>query len=178
MAELTTVARPYAKAAFQFANEAGKLAEWSDMLSFSALVAQDAAIAEILDNPKITTSQQADTFLKIGDDKFDKNGKNFVTLLARNKRLSLLPEIAALYEQLKAELLQSVDVVVTSAFEVSTEQCDKLAEALKRNLGRDVKIESIVDQSLIGGLVIRAGDMVIDGSVRGKLAKLTETMNS
>jgi len=178
MAELSTIARPYAKAAFQFANEKSKLNEWSDMLNFAALVVQDEAIAKMLDDPKATSSEQADMFLKIGEDQFDENGKNFVSLLAANKRLSLLPEIGVLYERLKAEQLQSIDVEITSAFAISDDQCATLASALKQNLGREVKIESTIDQSLIGGLVIRAGDMVIDGSVRGKLAKLTETLNS
>lgn len=178
MAELSTVARPYAKAAFQFANETGDLEKWSDMLSFAALVVQNEAIADLLDNPKVTSNQQAEAFKKIGEAQFDGSCNNFVTLLARNKRLSLFPEIGALYEQLKAEQQQSVDVEVTSAFALSDAQCATLVLSLKQHLKREVKLESKVDQSLIGGLVIRAGDMVIDGSVRGKLAKLTETLNS
>ncbi|MBL4866016.1 MAG: F0F1 ATP synthase subunit delta [Pseudomonadales bacterium] len=178
MAELSTVARPYAKAAFQFANETGNLEKWSDMLNFAALVVQDDAIADLLDNPKVTSSQLVEAFKKIGEDSLDENGNNFVTLLASNKRLSSLPEIHALYETLKAEQLQSVDVKVTSAFTLSDAQLEMLGSVLKKNLKREINIESKVDQSLIGGLVIRAGDMVIDGSVQGKIAKLTETMNS
>ena len=178
MAELSTVARPYAKAAFQFANETSSLDKWSNMLDFAALVVQDKAMADLLSNPKVTSSELAEVFKQIGRDSFDESGNNFITLLARNKRLSSIPEIYALYEALKAEKLQSVDVEVTSAFALSDAQTERLASALKKNLKREINIESKVDQSLIGGLVIRAGDMVIDGSVHGKIAKLTETLNS
>ncbi|MBV1883484.1 MAG: F0F1 ATP synthase subunit delta [Pseudomonadales bacterium] len=178
MAELLTVARPYAKAAFQFANETSSLDKWSNMLNFAALVVQDQVMADLLSNPKVTSSELAEAFKQIGRDSFDESGNNFITLLARNKRLSSIPEIRALYEALKAEKLQSVDVEVTSAFALSDAQIERLASALKTNLKREINIESKVDQSLIGGLVIRAGDMVIDGSVHGKIAKLTETLNS
>jgi len=178
MAELTTVARPYAKAAFQFAEEKGQLAEWSTMLSFTAAVVEDSVVAEILDDPKLTTDQQLEMFTQVCGSQLDESGKNFVTLLAGNKRLSALSAISELYEQLKAEKEQSVDVKITSAFEVTPDQVNNLADALKKRLDRQVNIESEVDQSLIGGLIIHAGDIVIDGSVRGKLAKLAETMGS
>ena len=178
MAELTTVARPYAKAAFQFAEEKGKLAEWSTMLAFTAQVVEAPAVADILDNPKLTTDQQLATFTQICAGQIDEDGKNFIALLAGNKRLSALSAISELYEKLKAEKEQSVDVKITSAFEVTSDQEVNLARALKKRLVREVNIESEVDQSLIGGLIIRAGDIVIDGSVRGKLAKLAETMSA
>ena len=178
MAELTTVARPYAKAAFQFAEEKGLLAEWSTMLAFTAQVVEDPAVADILDNPKLTTEQQLETFTQICADQLVESGKNFIALLAGNRRLSALSAISGLFEQLKAEKEQSVDVKITSAFEVTSDQVTNVASALKKRLDRQVNIESEVDQSLIGGLIIRAGDIVIDGSVRGKLAKLAETMSS
>jgi len=178
MAELTTVARPYAKAAFQFAEENGQLAEWSTMLAFTAKVVEDSAVAEILDNPKLTTEQQLNTLTQICAGQLDEGGKNFIALLAGNKRLSALSAISELFEQLKAEKEQSVDVKIISAFEVTSDQTAILATALKTRLGQDVNIESEVDQSLIGGLIIRAGDIVIDGSVRGKLAKLADTMSA
>jgi len=178
MAELTTVARPYAKAAFQFAEEKGQLAEWSTMLSFTAAVVEDSAVAGILDDPKLTTDQQLEVFTQICADRLDEGGKNFVALLAGNKRLSALSAISELYEKLKAEKEQSVDVKIISAFDVTSDQVTNLGNALKKRLDRQVNIESEVDRSLIGGLIIRAGDIVIDGSVRGKLAKLAETMSS
>ncbi len=101
-----------------------------------------------------------------------------MSLLAQNKRLAALPEIAALYETLKSQKEQSVDVEITSAFALSDEQASKLAASLKQKLGREVNVTTAEDKSLVGGVIIRAGDLVIDGSVRGKLAKLAEKLNS
>ncbi|MCG8671558.1 MAG: F0F1 ATP synthase subunit delta [Pseudomonadales bacterium] len=178
MAELTTVARPYAKAAFQYADENSSLADWSDMLGFAAGVAQDEAFAGFIADPKTTAADQAEAFIKVGSEKLNEAGQNFIRLLASNKRLTVLPEIASLYEQLKAQKEMSVDVEVTSAFALTDDQANKLAEALKRKLDREITITSQEDKSLIGGVVIRAGDLVLDSSVKGKLAKLAETLNS
>lgn len=178
MAELTTVARPYAKAAFQFADENSSLAEWSEMLGFAAGVVQDEAFAAYLSDPKTTAADQAEALVKVGSDKLNEASQNFVRLLANNKRLQALPEIVVIYEQLKAQKEMSVDVEVTSAFAITDDQANKLAEALKRKLGREINITSEEDKSLIGGVVIRAGDLVLDSSVKGKLAKLAETLNS
>ena len=178
MAELITVARPYAKAAFQFADENGALAEWSDMLAFAAAVSTDEAVSSFLNNPKITSVQKAEAFGDLCKDKLNAQGKNFVAMLAQNKRLAALPEIAVLFEALKSQKEQSVDVEITSAFALSDEQGKKLAAALKQKLGREVNVTTAEDKALLGGVIIRAGDMVIDGSVRGKLAKLAEKLNS
>lgn len=178
MAELTTVARPYAKAAFQFANENSKLSEWSEILSFVTAVVKDDTVAGILDDPKFTSEQKTDVVTKICTEKLDKGTENFISLLASNGRLTLLPQIVELYEKLKAQQEQSVDVEIISAFEVSPAENQILAGALAKRFNQEVNIETKVDQSIIGGLIIRAGDLVIDGSVRGKLAKLAETMNS
>ncbi|MBA54342.1 MAG: F0F1 ATP synthase subunit delta [Pseudomonadales bacterium] len=178
MAELITVARPYAKAAFQFADENGALAEWSDMLAFAAAVSTDEAVSSFLNNPKITSAQKAEAFGDLCKDKLNAQGKNFVAMLAQNKRLAALPEIATLFEALKSQKEQSVDVEITSAFALSDEQGNKLAAALKQKLGREVNVTTAEDKALLGGVIIRAGDMVIDGSVRGKLAKLAEKLNS
>ena len=178
MAELITVARPYAKAAFQFADENGALAEWSDMLAFAAAVSTDEAVSSFLNNPKITSAQKAEAFGDLCKDKLNAQGKNFVAMLAQNKRLAALPEIATLFEALKSQKEQSVDVEITSAFALSDEQGNKLAAALKQKLGREVNVTTAEDKALLGGVIIRAGDMVIDGSVRGKLAKRAEKLNS
>lgn len=178
MAELTTVARPYAKAAFQFADENGVLAEWSAMLKFLAAVAQQDVVAQFLDNPKVTSDKKADGFLKLCADRLSPAGKNFVSLLAQNKRLPALPEIAVLFEALKSEKERSVDAVITSAYALTQEQTNKLADSLKKRLGREINVTTAVDSAILGGVVIKAGDLVIDGSVRGKLAKLAETLNS
>ena len=178
MAELTTVARPYAKAAFQFAEENGSLAEWSDMLAFAAAVSETETVRSVLNNPKITTAEKASVFNGVCSDSLNEQGKNFITLLAQNKRLTALPQIVALFDELKSQKEQSVDVEITSAFALTTEQADKLAGSLKQKLGRDVNVTTAEDKALLGGVVIRAGDLVIDGSVRGKLAKLAEKLNS
>lgn len=178
MAELTTVARPYAKAAFQFADENGKLADWSAMLGFAAAVSREQNVAGFLANPKITSEQKAQSFINLCADRLDAAGRNFVTLLAQNKRLPALSEIAALFETFKSQKEQSVDVEIVSAFALTTDQAGNLASALKKKLGRDVNVTTAVDTSILGGAIIKAGDLVIDGSVRGKLAKLADTLNS
>ncbi|MCG8535366.1 MAG: F0F1 ATP synthase subunit delta [Pseudomonadales bacterium] len=178
MAELTTVARPYAKAAFQFADENGSLDQWSDMLAFASAVSLDESVQAYLQNPQITSAQKADAFTQLCSDKLNEQGKNFIVLLAQNKRLSVLPEISVLYEAFKSFKEQSVDAVITSAFPLSDEQTAKLAASLKQKLGREVNITTEEDKSLLGGIIVHAGDLVIDGSVRGKLAKLADKLNS
>lgn len=178
MAEQTTVARPYAKAAFQFAEEQNDHQQWSDMLAFAAAAISDSVLLNYLDDPKLTSSQRADVFVRVCGDKLNAAGRNFVSLLASNHRLTALPEIARLFELFKADREQRVDVQVTSAFMLSDEQTRNLADAIKRKLNKDVNIQVAEDRSLIGGVVIRTKDLVIDGSVRGKLAKLADTMNS
>lgn len=178
MAELTTLARPYAKAAFEYAHQANDLNGWSSMLALAAAVATHENMAKFLASPVTTAQDKAKTFIDICGDDLTANGQNFITNLSVNKRLGLLPEIYALFENLKAQLQKSVEVQVASAFELSKEQQDKLAQVLGARLNCEVSVESSVDQSLLGGVVIRAGDTVIDGSVRGRLAKLAEAMNA
>ncbi len=178
MAELTTLARPYAKAVFAEAQEKSALDAWSDDLALLAAYAADADLAKVLVHPSLTAAQQAQALTDVCGDKLNDAAKNLVAVLAENKRLPLLSEIAALFEGLKAQLQNTVDVVVTSAFELSSDQADKLAQALKAKLNCDVRLTSEVDESLIGGAIIRAGDLVIDGSVTGKLSKLAEAMKS
>jgi F-type H+-transporting ATPase subunit delta len=178
MAELTTLARPYAKAMFAEASEKGALDAWSADLALLAACVADADMAKVLVHPSLTAQQQAQALTDVCGDKLNEAAKNLVAVLAENKRLMLVPEIAALYEELKAQLQNTVDVVVTSAFELSNEQADKLAQALKAKLQCDVRLTSEIDETLIGGAIIRAGDLVIDGSVTGKLSKLAEAMKS
>lgn len=178
MAELTTLARPYAKAVFAEASEKTTLDAWSNDLTMLAAYAEDTAMAEILVHPSLTSDKQAQALLSVCGDKLSAAANNLVTVLAENKRLILLPEIASLYEEMKAALENTVDVVVTSAKELSSDQADTLAAALKARLNSEVRLSSEVDESLIGGAIIRAGDLVIDGSVTGKLSKLAEAMKS
>ena len=177
MSELTTLARPYAKAAFEFAQTNNQLDSWSDMLSFCASVICDEALAKFLDNPALTRDEAASVMLKIIDDKVDAKGQNFVKLLAANKRLELLPAIAELFEENKALYEKSVDVEITSAADLNEDQIDKLTSRLSEKLGRQVNINSQTDPSLIGGMLIRAGDTVIDASMRGKLNELSDALH-
>ena len=179
MAELTTVARPYAKAAFEFARETGKLADWSAQLTLAAGLASDEEFARYLARPTLTSEQQAEAFLTDAGDKLDGTVRNFVTEIVHNKRIEALPAIAELFDAFRAELEQSADVVVTSAFELSDAQRTALAATLGQKLGRKIAIDEVIlDRTLIGGVVIRSGDLVIDASVRGKLNKLAATLNS
>ena len=178
MAELTTLARPYAKAAFEHAQAHQQLASWSAMLGLAAAVSQDDTMQRVLKTPRLTSTDKATTFVEVCGDKFDAQVRNFLNIVSENNRMELLPEIADMFELYKAEQEQSVDVDVTSAFALSDEQQDKLAKVLSARLGREVRLHAAEDASLIGGVVIRAGDLVIDGSVRGKLAKLAEALKS
>lgn len=177
MAELTTLARPYAKAAFEFARDHGALAKWSTMLSTVAAVVQAPKVAKLLDKPELSSEAKAQQLLALGGDSFDTNLGNFLNYLARNDRVSLLPQIREQFELLKSHHEKTIDVNVTTAFEMSDAQQAKLAAALKAKLQREVNLNTSVDKALIGGALVRAGDLVIDGSVRGQLAKLAEAVN-
>ena len=178
MAELTTVARPYAKAAFAFAQDKAQLAEWSAQLSFAAALAGDAEFMAYLSRPSMTVEQQTGAFFMAAGDRLGTESTNFVAFITQNKRLAALPAIAELFEQMKADAERTADVQVTSAFEMTDAQQQALAGQLAARLGRKVTVNAVVDASLIGGAIIRTGDLVIDASVRGKLAKLSATLNS
>ncbi|KEA62535.1 ATP synthase delta chain [Marinobacterium lacunae] len=178
MAELNTVARPYTKAAFEYALEKGNLDQWSTMLSATAQVVQDSTMAQVLTNPALTYQQKAEVLISVCEEQMDDAGKNFTVLLAENQRLALLPEIALQFARLKAAQEKKVDVDLTTAFPLDDAQQQKLAQALSTKLGREVKLTSQVDKSILGGVVVRSDDLVIDGSIRARLAKLAEAMNS
>ncbi len=174
--DATTIARPYAEAIFVRAVETDKLDLWSDMLELLALAAKDPALSGLIASPKLDKSQMAELMLDIGGARLSDEGQNFVKLLVENRRLSVLPEIAALYEQRKAEHEGTLDVHVTSAFALQPAQEKQLAEALKKKLGREIRITSEQDPELIGGFRLTAGDMVIDGSVSGQLGQLANEL--
>ncbi|WP_019528666.1 F0F1 ATP synthase subunit delta [Dasania marina] len=178
MAELSTLARPYAKAAFEYADGANGLAEWSTQLATAAAVAQADTIKKVLTSPSLTTEQQAQTFIDVCGDALSGKAQNFIRVLAENKRLSLLAEISTLYEAFKANREKCVDVDIATAFELDADVQDQLAKALTGKLEREVKVQAHVDKSLIGGVIIRAADIVIDASIRGRLAKLGEAMKA
>jgi len=176
MADFTTQARPYAKAAFEIARDSQRYDAWSDRLSFLADAVQDPLLAEALDAPGQTHQSRSEIIEKIAADRLDDGGRNFVRLLAENNRLALLPDIARIYEVLKAEAAGEIEAHVTSAFELEDDQRERIAAALAKRLDRKVNIVSTVDQSLIGGAIITAGDLVIDGSLKGQLNKLSQTL--
>ncbi len=170
MAELTTLARPYARAAFEHALAGQSLAAWAEALATAAAVAADERAAQLLGAPSFTAVQKADAL--------PAPAQNFVRVLADNRRLALLPQIHALFLALKAQQERAVDLQLTSAFEIDPAQGARIAEALARKLQREVRLSTDVDPGLIGGVIIRTDDLVIDGSVRGRLAKLSEALNS
>ena len=178
MAELSTLARPYAKAAFEYAASVNDLQGWSENLEVIAAVAQQQAVVKLLSSPSYTAAQQAEKTIEICGDAVTNEIGRFLQVLAENRRLQLLPQIYQQFEVLKANREKTVEVNVVSATEISTEQQNKLASALSAKLERDVNMQVSVDDSLIGGAVVRAGDTVIDGSIRGRLAKLAEALNS
>lgn len=177
MAETTTIARPYAQAAFELAHAQGALAVWAEMLNFAAGVAGDAQMAALVGNPRLTRRQLADLFVGVCGERLDAQGQNFIRLLADNRRLNVLADIAVLFQALRAEAEGVIEAEMISAQPVNDAQRTQITAALKARLQRDVTLTCTTDASLLGGAVIRAGDLVIDGSVRGKLAKLATALN-
>ena len=178
MAELSTLARPYAKAAFEYAQSAQQLAKWAEQLAIAAAVVSDENMKAALNDPALTAQQQASMVSDVCGDALGEQQRNFIAVVASNKRLALLPEISALFAQYKANYEKSVDVEVISAFDLADSARDKLAEILGKKLEREVKVRTSTDRNLLGGVLIKAGDLVIDGSVRGRLNKLAAAMNS
>jgi F-type H+-transporting ATPase subunit delta len=175
MSQALTLARPYARAAFSIARDGGKFADWSNALGFAARVAADPQVAGLLGNPRLADT---DAVALLSPDGAEPLFGDFLALLADNRRLVLLPEIAGLYEDLRAEAERVVKARVTSAAELPAGELDTIKAALKKRFGREVEVESAVDASLIGGAVIDAGDVVIDGSLTGKHERLQTALAS
>lgn len=178
MAELSTLARPYAKAAFSAAVDGGDIAAWSTALQTLAVISKADPVAELIANPSVSALDKAKTIAEVAGDDCNEGASNLLVVLAENDRFSLLSEISAQFELLRSEHEKSADVVVTSAFELSDAQQKMLTEKLSKKLSCDVSLTVNVDSALIGGVIIKAGDLVIDDSVRGKLSKLADAMNS
>jgi F-type H+-transporting ATPase subunit delta len=171
VAERITIARPYAKAAFAQA-VGGRLEAWSEALATAAAVAADARVKALFGNPHVSPEQLAALFNDIGSAVFSGEVQNFIATLAANRRLGFLPEVAGRFEQLRAEHERKVDVTVSSAVALSDAQRDKLVAALSRRLNREVRLHSELNPALLGGAVLRADDLVIDGSLSGGLSQL------
>jgi F-type H+-transporting ATPase subunit delta len=178
MAELSTLARPYAKAAFGYALAHNDLGGWSKQLTIAAAVAESPTLKKLLSSPALTGEQRAKTLLDVCGDALGDKARNFIRVLAENKRLELLPNIQLQFEQLKANQEKSVDVDVVSAFALDSGLTQKLTQALRGKLQREVIVNASVDSSLLGGVLVRAGDVVIDGSIRGRLEKLAQAMSA
>ncbi|WP_242101677.1 F0F1 ATP synthase subunit delta [Lysobacter sp. M2-1] len=174
MSQALTLARPYARAAFAIARDGGRFAQWSDALGFAARIAADSQVASLLANPRLTAGD-AITLLSV--DGTEPAFADFLALLAENRRMTLLPEIAGLYEQLRADAEKVVRARVTSAATLPAGELDTITAALRKRFGREVHVETAIDESLIGGALIDTGDMVIDGSLRGKLQRLQAALN-
>ncbi|MEJ2042730.1 MAG: F0F1 ATP synthase subunit delta [Reinekea sp.] len=178
MAELSTLARPYAKAAFSTAVSSDALAPWSQSLATLAVISQTDAVAELIVSPTVTALEKVKIIAEIAGNECNEGASNLLTVLAENRRFALLPEISAQFDLLKAEHEKSAEVMVTSAYELSDAQLKTFSKKMSAKLERDVTLTVNVDSSLIGGVIIQTGDMVIDDSVKGKLSKLAEVMNS
>lgn len=170
MSHAITLARPYARAAFQLAQAHGGLPAWSQALGFAAQAASDARVGRLFGDPRARRDQLVELLTPPSGS--DGHFSRFLALLAENRRLPLLPDIAALYEALRAEAERVVKAKVTSAAALDGAALDQLRAALKRRFGCEVEIATAVDPALIGGLHIDAGDVVIDSSLRTKLARM------
>jgi F-type H+-transporting ATPase subunit delta len=176
MSELTTLARPYAVAAYERAKETGTADRWAEELAFLAAVMNDERIAQAAGNPKAKREDFTAAFLNLCQSQLDGEAENFVRLLIRNHRLGLVKQISELFAQYKADDEGYVDVDITSAFPLQKSEETKLAKVLDRFLNKKARLRVTVDNSLIGGVYIRAGDRVIDASVRGQIERLAKRL--
>lgn len=176
MAEKATVARPYAKAAFEYASQLNTFDRWSQVLARASAIVADERVEPLLTNPRVKPADLVDMIGEIAGDALDEHSRNFIAMLADNRRLALLPEIAAMFEAMRAEIENIADVSVISAVQLDEAQRQRLAYALKKRLKRDVRLQCDVDSSLIGGAIVRAGDFVIDGSLKARLERLAGAM--
>jgi F-type H+-transporting ATPase subunit delta len=172
MAEKTTVARPYAKAAFQEAQGDKRLGAWSERLRAAAIAVRDPRVHDLLGNPGVSGEDLAQFVMDVTGPALDEHGQNFFRTLAENHRLGYLPEISTLFDEYKDEAESVVDVTVTSAAPIDAAQQQALSKALERKLKRSVRLHCETDPTLIGGAVLRAGDTVIDGSLLSRLKRI------
>lgn len=175
MSQALTLARPYARAAFSVAREAGALPAWSAALGFAARVAAEPQAAALLGNPKLT---RADVVALLSPEGAQDAFHNLLGLLFDNRRLGLLPEIAGLFDELRFEAERVVRAKVTSAAALADAELETIKAALRKRFGREVEVETAIDASLIGGALIDAGDIVIDGSIKGKLERLQSALTN
>lgn len=172
MSEVSSLARPYAKAVFELARDASEYTQWSDQLDFLAAVASDATMQTAIKSPAISKQQLTELLLDIAKDKLSEQGENLLKLLVLNDRVSIVPDINEQFQQLRDEAEQVIEAQLITATEIDDKQKQSIESALSSRLGKKIKLESLVDESLIGGAVVRAGDWVVDGSVKAQLQEL------
>jgi F-type H+-transporting ATPase subunit delta len=177
MSEFITVARPYAKAAFDFAVENQSVERWQQMLAFTAVVTRNEQMAELLSGA-VAPETLSKTFIAVCGDELDEHGQNFIRVMAENGRLLVLPAVLQQFIELRAALESTVEVDVLSSSALSDAQQAKIVAAMEKRLSRKVKLNCKIDKSVLAGVIIRAGDLVIDGSVRGRLDRLADVLQS
>ncbi len=171
---MTTLARPYALAAFEFALAEGTVPAWESMLALASLVTQDASVQRLLVNPEMSSAQLVSLYCDVLAKCLNPEMTNFIRLLAEYDRLSILPDIAELFSQYRTEQEKKIDVEVVSAVQLNDQYQKKLIDLLNKRLKRKVQLTCKTDPTLLGGVVVTAGDTVIDGSVRGKLDRMVK----
>lgn len=182
MSDFETAARPYSRALFELATEQEKLPYWSDVLQLAALIASDDAMQALIHSPSVLASQLSESFLSVmssakGAPESNQDVTNLINLLAENNRLMLLPSIYAGFDVLKQEAEGAIEVQVVSARKLTVKQQKEMSASLKKRLGKEINLSTEIDKSLIAGAIIHAGDLVIDGSARGRLDKLTTLLS-
>lgn len=177
MSEWTTIARPYAQAAFDYAVESKTVAQWQEMLVFTAEVSKNETVMSLLTG-SIASEKLAEIFNGVCGEQLDQQGQNLVKVLAENRRLQALPDISVLFNQLKAEFDKEIDVDITSAVKLNKKQQTDIGKSLEKRLARKVKLNCSVDPELVAGVLIKAGDTVIDGSLRSKLNRLSDALQA
>jgi F-type H+-transporting ATPase subunit delta len=176
MSELATLARPYASAVFKRAKETASAAKWSEQLAFMSAIMDCKEFSTLVNNPKVKKDRLSGLILDVSQGHIDNEGINFLKLLLQNNRLALLPLIAKQFEELKAEDEGYIEVDVLTAFAFTKEAQQKFAATLEKTLSKKVHMNVALDRSLIGGVLVRAGDRVIDGSIRGQLQNLQKAL--
>ncbi len=172
MTDFTTAARPYANAVYDLAHESSELDSWSDALANLAAVVNDAQMSKLLDAPESGKSQKGELIIQVLGDKLNEQQQNLVKLMAENGRLKLMPDVLEQFEVARAKAENKVEAEVISAFELSAKQTSELVNTLKNKLGCEVTLTTTIDKSLIGGVVIKAGDIIIDASMKSQLNSL------
>ena len=176
MSSLTTLARPYAKAAFELAQSQQALAGWSDMLSLASEMATEKSMAGLLESPHVSNERVVDIMADAAGDAFDKRFRDFLSVLATNGRLPLLPQVTSLYQQFREEAEKRLSVKVVSAVPLDESQAGRMREALAQRFECEIQLDNEIDAGVIGGAVVYAGDQVIDGSLQGRLHKLSTSL--